>query len=125
MLLEIWQVVLAGLGAMVTGAGGGIAAIWFRSRSQKRRDTAEARRAEIDVDKIQDEFYRESIRSAYSQLSDVQKILDNVREELRNTTQRLAQVELENVKLKEQLKAGYCMRYLQCLDMQHIDEEYT
>lgn len=87
-------------------------------RLNKRQKAIEVKKQEIDVEKIQDEYYRESIKSAYEQLADVQKILDKVREELRSTTQRLSIAEMRNVELELELKRtklSYCHKFLDCI----------
>lgn len=99
--------------------GGGTIASLLMLKLNRRSKLLELKKQEINVEKIQDDFYRESIKSAYAQLTEVQKILDQVRDELRITTERLAAAEMRNMELQIELnraKTNYCQKALYCLD---------
>lgn len=81
--------------------GGGALSTLLYVKLNKRQKTAEVIKAEIDVEKIQDEYQRESIKAAFQQLEDVQQKLNKTREELFETTQKLAETKLELVKMTE------------------------
>lgn len=98
---------------------GGLITTLLMLKLNRRAKILDLKKQEINVEKIQDNFYRESIKSAYAQLTEVQKILDQVREELRITTERLANAEMMNMKLQIELnraKTMGCQKALHCLD---------
>lgn len=112
----MWQNIIEVLIGLVSG---GAITTLLMFQLNKRGKAAEIKKQEIDVEKIQDEFYRESIKSAYRQLTEVQTILDKVREELRTTTERLAAAELRNVELEAELKKAKskcCDNSLDCIN---------
>lgn len=108
----------------IGAVSGGVITSLLMLNLTRRGKRAEVKKQEIDVEKIQDDFHRERIKSAYQQLSEVQAILDKVREELRTTTARLAEAEMRNVALEAELKRArtmQCMRALDCVDRTIIE----
>jgi molecular chaperone GrpE (heat shock protein) len=110
---KIFAVISAILG------GGWIAQILFM-RYEKRKKATEAKSAEVDLEKKEDDFMSDRLSKAYETIINLQRIVDEEREKWSRIASELSDVRLELLREKEARQTAefnLCTR-LNCPDRQ-------